>query len=138
MKKKFDYWLHIYIVQVRDFYTSVSAHCNFFNPPCPHVPQDVAVLAKQQASVILEKILGLHDRRSAVLDRYTDTIASFKQSKNSQAFRRTKKSLDDQFKSFSDSIGKCSKDLQGIDADGSAKVCGSEESELKTFRCTCI
>jgi oligosaccharyltransferase complex subunit alpha (ribophorin I) len=99
------------------------------------ITKDVAVLAKQQASVILEKILGLHDRRSAVLDRYTDTIASFKQSKNSQTFRRTKKSLDDQFKSFSDSIGKCSKDLQGIDADGSAKVTDLQRksSDLKVI-----
>ena len=77
--------------------------------------------------MVLEQILSAHDRRSAVLSSYTDTITSFKQSKNVQSFRKSKKSLDDRFKAFGDSIGKLGKELQGIDSEGSAKVCGYEE-----------
>ena len=83
----------------------------------------MAVLAKQQASVILERILRAHDKRSSVVTQYTETITSFKQGQNVASFRKTKKGLDDQFKACSETISKLSKDLQGIDTDGNSKVC---------------
>lgn len=80
------------------------------------------MLAKQQASVVLERILQAHDRQSSLLTQYVDIITSFKQSKNMQTFRKTKKGLDDKFKSCSDSISKLTKDLQSIDSEGCSKV----------------
>lgn len=80
------------------------------------------MLAKQQASVILDRILQAHDKRSTVVTKYTDTITSFKQNQNVQSFRKLKKSLDDQFKTCSEAISKLSKELQGVDSEGSGKV----------------
>ena len=80
------------------------------------------MLTKQQASVILERILQAHDKRSMVVVQYADTITGFKQSQNVASFRKTKKSLDDQFKTCSESISKHSKDLQGVDSEGNTKV----------------
>ena len=80
------------------------------------------MLARQQASVILEKILGAHDKRWTVVERYSESISSFKERRNKDEFVKSKRGLDDQFKGCTETIGKLSKELQGIDTDRSAKV----------------
>ena len=82
------------------------------------------MLAKQQASVIMERILQAHDQRSLLFTRYQDTITAFKQSKDVQAFRKAKKALDDKFKSCTETIARLSKDLQAMEPEGHAKVRG--------------
>ena len=91
------------------------------------------MLAKQQASVILEKILRAHDQRSDIVTKYSDTIASFKQKKDKEEFLKLRRQMDEQFKGFSEDIGRLSKDLQRIDAEGSAKV-----RERVGCHCVCV
>ena len=94
-----------------------------YSPPFLYsLPQDVAVLARQQASVILDKILEAHDKRWSIVTQYSETISSFKQKKNKEEFIKTRRSLDDQFKKCSVDIGKLVKELLPIDAEKSAKV----------------
>lgn len=86
------------------------------------ITKDVAVLAKQQASVILDKILQAHDKRSLVVEHYSESISSYKLKKNKEEFARSRRSLDDQFKRCSEDVGKLTRELQGVDAEGTAKV----------------
>ena len=82
------------------------------------------MLAKQQASVILDKILQAHDKRSLVVEHYSESISSYKLKKNKEEFARSRRSLDDQFKRCSEDVGKLTRELQGVDAEGTAKVGG--------------
>ena len=84
-------------------------------------------MAKQKASVVLERILQAHDKQTSLLTQYGDTITNFKQSKNVQVFRKTKKGLDEKFKSCNEAITSLSKDLQVIDSEGSSKVRGGRD-----------
>jgi oligosaccharyltransferase complex subunit alpha (ribophorin I) len=86
------------------------------------ITKDVAVLARQQASVILEKILEAHDRRWSIVGQYGETISSFKLKKNKDEFAKSRRRLDDQFKKCSGDIGKLGRELQGMDAEKSSKA----------------
>ncbi|CAI8038564.1 Dolichyl-diphosphooligosaccharide--protein glycosyltransferase subunit 1 [Geodia barretti] len=86
------------------------------------ITKDVAVLARQQTSVILEKILEAHDRRWSIVGQYGESISSFKQKKNKDEFAKSRRSLDDKFKKCSSDIGKLGRALQGIDTEKSAKA----------------
>ena len=80
------------------------------------------MLARQQASVILEKILEAHDRRFSIVGQYGETISSFKLKKNKDEFAKSRRRLDDQFKKCSGDIGKLGRELQGMDAEKSSKA----------------
>ena len=80
------------------------------------------MLARQQTSVILEKILEAHDRRWSIVGQYGESISSFKQKKNKDEFAKSRRSLDDKFKKCSSDIGKLGRALQGIDTEKSAKA----------------
>ena len=82
--------------------------------------QDAAVLARQQASVIIDSILQSHYKRSALIQRYQSIIASFKTSGKESG--TNKRSLDDQFKTLGDKVSQLCKDLQLSDAESGAKV----------------
>ena len=85
--------------------------------------QDSALLAKQQARVLIDSILSAHDRRTALVDNYQTAITSYKTSKDSKTFKSTKKSLDDRYKASTEEVHSLVKDVQGLDGDANAKVC---------------
>ena len=71
----------------------------------------------------MEKIVQAHYQRSLLLTTsYQETIATFKQSKDLQAFRKAKKGLDDKVKSCSETIAKLMKGLQSMEPEGYTKV----------------
>lgn len=84
--------------------------------------QDAALLARQQASVLIDSILKAHDKRVALVSTYRSSISSFKNSSDTKTFKSTKKSLDDQFKAFGERVSQLAKELQPNDPDGAAKV----------------
>ena len=71
--------------------------------------------------MVLESILQANDRRTALIPRYQDIIASYKQHKD-KSFKTTKKNLDDKYKACTEEIATLCKQLQGTDPDSSAKV----------------
>ena len=85
--------------------------------------QDAALLAKQQARVLIDSILGAHDRRAALVGSYQTAITAYKTSKDIKTFKTTKKSLDDRYKASSEEVASIVKDVQGLDGDANAKVC---------------
>ena len=84
--------------------------------------QDVALLAKQQASVLVEAVLQVHDRRSALVTNYQDAIATYKQSKDSKGYKASKKRLDEGYRKSTEDITTKSKELQRTDSEAAAKV----------------
>lgn len=81
------------------------------------------MLAKQQARVLIDSILGAHDRRAVLVPSYQMAITSYKASKDSKAFKTAKKSLDDRYKASTEEVGSLVKEVQGLDGDANAKVC---------------
>ena len=79
-------------------------------------------MAKQQARVLIDSILGAHDRRAALVGNYQTAITAYKTSKDSKTFKSTKKSLDDSYKASSEEVASLVKDVQGLDGDANAKV----------------
>jgi hypothetical protein len=72
--------------------------------------------------VLIDSILGAHDRRAALVDNYRAAIAAYKTSKDVKTFKSTKKSLDDRYKASSEEVAALVKDVQGLDGDANAKV----------------
>ena len=91
----------------------------------PHLitfAQDVALLAKQKALVLMESILQAHDQRTALVSQYHDAIAGYKQSKEGKGYKNTKRSLDDRFRTYTENIDSLGKQLQEMDSEKSFKV----------------
>ena len=84
--------------------------------------QDSTLLAKQQARVLIDSILGAHDRRAALVTNYQTAIANYKTTKDIKIFKSTKKSLDDRYRASSEEVASLVKDVQGLDGDANAKV----------------
>ena len=79
-------------------------------------------MAKQQARVLIDSILSAHDRRTALVANYQTAITNYKTSKDSKAFKSTKKSLDDRYKASTEEVASLVKKVQGLDGDANAKV----------------
>lgn len=86
------------------------------------ITKDVALLTKQQASVIIESILTAHDKRATLVGSYEKAVTTLKSSEDAKGFKKSKKSLDDQFSSNTTKISALVKDLQATDPDAGAKV----------------
>ncbi len=86
--------------------------------------QDEALLGKQQASVLTDSILQANDRRSALVSRYHDAIAAYKQSKDVKTFKNTKKALDDKYRQTTEEVATLNKQLHDKDPEAHAKVRG--------------
>lgn len=84
--------------------------------------QDAAVLARQQASVIIDSILQAHFKRTSLISNYHSVIATFKSSKDSGSSNSSKRSLDEKFKVLGDKVTQLGKDLQPSDPESAAKV----------------
>lgn len=99
------------------------------------ITKDAALLAKQQASVLVESILQAHDRRSTLITGYQDAIATYKQSKDNKAFKASKRRLDEGYRSSTEDITSKSKELQGTDSEATAKVneLQKKSAELKAI-----
>jgi len=86
------------------------------------ITEDATLLAKQQARVLIDLILGAHDRRAALVGSYQTAITAYKTSKDVKTFKSTKKSLDDKYKASSEEVATLVKDVQGLDGDANAKI----------------
>ena len=72
--------------------------------------------------MLIDSILGAHDRRAALVTSYQNAISSYKTTKDSKTFKSTKKSLDDRYKASSEEVASLVKEVQGLDGDANAKV----------------
>ena len=91
------------------------------------------MLAKQQARVVIDSILQAHDRRISLVAKYQDAVATYKTSKDSKAFKSSKKTLDDRYKANSDEVSSLSKEVQGLDPDTNAKVSSSAHTHIHVY-----
>ena len=80
------------------------------------------MLAKQQASVIIEAILSAHAHRASLLPSYETAITSLKTSEDTKTFKKSKKDLDTAFVGDTEKISARVKDLQATDPEAGAKV----------------
>ncbi len=87
------------------------------------------MLAKQQASVIIEAILSAHAHRTSLLPSYDSAITSLKTSEDTKAFKKSKKDLDTAFVGDTDKIAAQVKVLQAADPEAGSKV--SAECTMK-------
>ncbi len=84
--------------------------------------QDVVVLAKQQASVILEIILSAHAHRTALLPSYETAITNLKTTEDAKSFKKSKKELDVQYVKDTEKIAAQARELQTTDPEIGSKV----------------
>ncbi len=80
------------------------------------------MLAKQQASVILEVILSAHAHRSTLLPSYETAITSLKATEDTKSFKKSKKDLDVQFVKDTEKIAAEARELQATDPETGSKV----------------
>ena len=62
------------------------------------------MLARQQASVIIESILQTHFKRAALVTNYQSVIAAFKSSQDSGGANSSKRSIDEKYKVLGDKV----------------------------------
>jgi len=79
-------------------------------------------LARQQAAVLIEVVQQAQDRRAALVAKYMRIITTYKGSKDSSAFKTTKKNYDDEYRSYTDQVAGKIKELQSGDPEAAAKV----------------
>ena len=95
--------------------------------------QDAAVLARQQASVIIDSIKQAHFKRGSLIQKYRSVITNFKSSKDSGSSNSSKRSLDEEFKKLGEKVSQLAKDLQPTDMESAAKVF-CQESPMECMR----
>jgi len=86
------------------------------------ITKDTALLAKQQALVLLESILQSHDKRTTLVTKYQDAIANYKQNKDVKSYKNTKRQLDERYRNYTDTINNLNKQLQGTDSERASKI----------------
>ena len=84
--------------------------------------QDTALLARQQAAVVINSIKQAHFKRSSLVQKYRSVITNFKSSKDSGSSNSSKRNLDEEFKKLGEKVSQLAKELQATDTECAAKV----------------